>query len=344
MALSGYAGRPAGDLSWPLAALGGATIATVAAIGLVCLVRQRSALRRALAEAQALYRLLAASTSDVVLRVGADGCIAYASPAAARTGLWREGELHGAALAALARPEQRDALAGLIETALDGEAPPVWHEVHLVGAGGKSAWFELRLETLGDDRAVRREAVAILRSIAERKALEDQLAEAGLTDPMTGLSNRRAFVAMLEHHLAEQAGGCIALFDLDHFRALNDRHGHATGDKVLVMFAQLLRSLVRGGDTVARLGGETFGILLPAASVDQAEAVVRRVLTALSGTTRAVDSVIVRVSASAGVARLDGSADDALRSADLAVQMAKAKGRDRLELAPRLRIERHSRW
>lgn len=314
---------------------------------LVYLVRARTRLQRALHEADERYRLLAGASSDIVLRLDLDGMVDYASPAAARTGLWGESDPTGRSIAELMRPDGRLALGALLDAAKAGTSQPGWHEFGLSSVSAQALseqWFELRLEPLRGRDGTVRGVVAVLRSIAERKALEEQLYEAGLTDPQTGLSNRRAFIAMLEHHLAERADGCIALFDLDHFRALNDRHGHVVGDKVLVLFAQLLRSLVRSGDTVARIGGEKFGVLFPGASTDQAEAAVARVLATLSGTSRAVDNTIVRVSASAGVARIAESADEALRSADLALQVAKAKGRDRLELAPRLRIDRHSRW
>ena len=342
----GNAGESAGALRAETVALIGAIILVpVLLVAIGVLARARSAGLRDLAGGEARYRLLAAHTSEVVLSIDADGRIRFASPAASRTGLWREGELAGCRLVELATGDQRAALASILSEAPGRVATATWHEVTLVGPRGDEQWFDLRVEPSGEgDDATRGETVVVLRSIAERKALENQLYEAGLTDPQTGLANRRAFMAMLEHHLAEHSGGCLALFDLDHFRAFNDRHGHATGDKVLALFANLVRSLVRGGDTVARIGGEKFGVLLPGATPEQAEAVVSRVLAALSGTTRAIDDAIVRVSASAGVAQLGGSADDALRSADLALQVAKAKGRDRLELAPLLRIGRPSRW
>ncbi|NML93423.1 GGDEF domain-containing protein [Novosphingobium olei] len=334
------------ELANPIVAAGTTALILLfaCALPLARLSLRRRELERQLLEAEARYRLLANSTSEVVLRADMDGTVTYASPAAASIGLWREGGPIGANLLDLVAPERRGDLGATLEGAVSGQGDAVWQEFHLVGAEGSEGWFEVRIQPLEDADGTTRSVVANLRSIAERKQLEDQLYEAGLTDAQTGLSNRRAFIAMLEHHLGEQSGGCIALFDLDHFRALNDRHGHLVGDKVLLLFANLLRSLVRGGDTVARIGGEKFGVLLPGASTEQAETVVARVLSSLSGTTRAVDNVIVRVSASAGVARLGGTADEALRSADLALQVAKAKGRDRLELAPRLRIERHSRW
>lgn len=291
-------------------------------------------------EAQALYELLADNMSDIVLKSDEQGIVTYASPAVSRYGIGHPAELIGQPVQDLIHATHAETVTALHKAAIAGRPDVEWHEcvVQAVDGPARTAidrWFEIRIHSLHDEDGRVSGAVSILRNIEERKAFEERLFEAGLTDPLTGLSNRRAFIAMLQHHIEEGAGGCLALFDLDHFKAINDQYGHAVGDKVLILFAGLARGMVRSEDMVARIGGEKFGVLLPRASADQAEAVCGRILTTFSGTTRVVGDAIVRTTASGGVARISGSADTTMRSADLALYTAKAKGRDRLEMAVR---------
>ncbi|MGM0584678.1 MAG: GGDEF domain-containing protein [Pseudomonadota bacterium] len=95
-----------------------------------------------------------------------------------------------------------------------------------------------------------------------------QLRETAFADHLTGLANRRRFDLILEHQTAsapEGTGFCVVLFDLDHFKRINDEFGHAVGDSVLQQFARLIRRNVKGNDTPARYGGEEFAIVLPGA-------------------------------------------------------------------------------
>lgn len=342
-----------------LAALFGLALAAFAAVRLRVRARAlagRRALDRDLEETRALYRLLAENATEVVLRTAVDGRIAYASPAIARHSRADARDFAGHSLADIVDPSYTRMVMGLHEAAIHGAGDAGrWGEfvatgLLVQGSGeeqdgtGKDRWFEIQVHPLqGEDGQVYG-AVSILRNIDERKRFQEQLFEAALTDPLTGLSNRRAFVAMLQHYVEEGNGGCLAMFDLDHFKAINDQYGHAVGDKVLMIFAELARSQVRSEDMVARIGGEKFAVVLPRASADQAEQVCSRILTTYSGTTRVIGDAIVRTTASAGVARMSGSADDTMRTADLALFTAKAKGRDRLEMASRLRGIGGKRW
>jgi len=303
-------------------------------------VARRQRLDLELREARALYELLAENTSDIVLKTNEDGFITYASPAVGRYGDEEPIDLIGRHLTDMIHATHAGAVMALHEAAIAGQPDSQWSECVVstgdgAEAGSGDRWFEVQIHSLFDDNGRVYGAVSILRNIDERKALEEQLFEAGLTDPLTGLSNRRAFIAMLQYHIDEQAGGCLAMFDLDHFKAINDQYGHAVGDRVLILFGSVARSLVRSEDMVARIGGEKFGVLLPRVSAEQAEVVCSRILSTFSGTTRVVGDAIVRTTASGGVSRIAGSADETMRSADLALYTAKAKGRDRLEMASR---------
>ncbi|WP_374524032.1 GGDEF domain-containing protein [Sphingopyxis sp.] len=174
------------------------------------------------------------------------------------------------------------------------------------------------------------------RRIAE---LHAQLSEAYLEleqrasiDQMTGLSNRESFLATINLH-AER--GWLIVGDLDHFKQINDRHGHVIGDKVLEKVGEAIRQCVREEDICARLGGEEFGIFLPKASRKTAESIAERVRSAiadLSIRTRAGELVTPTISIGASRREAAGLRD-LIERADNAMYQAKHKGRNQVVFA-----------
>ncbi|MCC6830821.1 MAG: diguanylate cyclase [Thermoleophilia bacterium] len=158
-----------------------------------------------------------------------------------------------------------------------------------------------------------------------------RLAERAATDSLTGLPNHGAFHARLreEAGLALRHGRPLALavLDLDHFKEVNDAHGHQAGDRVLAEVAARLRAAARDGEMVARIGGEEFGWLMPGTDAGAAVRAAERGRAAVAG---AVLAGGVRLSASAGVCDLDlaGTPAELFRLADAALLSAKAQGRD----------------
>ncbi|PPK98391.1 diguanylate cyclase (GGDEF)-like protein [Kineococcus xinjiangensis] len=185
------------------------------------------------------------------------------------------------------------------------------------------------------------------------QALQERLSEDAIRDALTGLHNRRHLMSVLETTLAERRPVALVILDVDHFKSVNDTHGHQTGDEVLCAVAQSLRAGTRDGDTVARYGGEEFVVLLDAADRDTA---LRRAEELRAGcSTRPVPvplpcrspesgslpgatghgiSITVTLSAGVGVFPADGAdARSLIAAADAALYAAKAGGRDRLVLA-----------
>lgn len=167
----------------------------------------------------------------------------------------------------------------------------------------------------------------------ELAAARAELTRLALTDPLTGLSNRRHFDEVLAAELSrnERHGGrtSLAILDLDHFKAYNDYLGHPAGDAALRQVAALLRDRVRVHDTVARLGGEEFAVLMVGASPEAAFLTAERIRAAVNGSE--LGSGPVRVSVSVGVATApeDGSTPaELVWEADRALYRAKAAGRD----------------
>lgn len=173
------------------------------------------------------------------------------------------------------------------------------------------------------------------------RQLNQQLRDAAARDPLTGLMNSRAYYEGCEQALAsaQRAGlPCSVLFvDLDHFKAINDRHGHAAGDEVLRRVSGQLRSQVRRSDLVGRVGGEEFSVFLPGADVAQALAIAEKLRRDIEGLCIAVAAdLTLNVTASIGAAQADSQGSATIgqlhQDADAAMYRAKAAGRNRVSL------------
>lgn len=189
------------------------------------------------------------------------------------------------------------------------------------------------------------------RLAAQRDALEaanTKLRELSIRDELTGLYNRRHLTERLEQE-SERArrygqGFSVALIDLDHFKAINDTHGHGVGDEVLVQFAAILRLQVRFIDhvgqaperTLGRFGGEEFMVILPGTSLEGARVCVERMRAAVAQAPFETSAGPLSLSFSAGLAEQqpDESADALLQRADEALYRAKEAGRNRVVFDP----------
>ncbi|MEO8587215.1 MAG: diguanylate cyclase [Acidobacteriota bacterium] len=204
-----------------------------------------------------------------------------------------------------------------------------------------------RIDTIragGDDHLVKPVSPALLLStVAARLERAQFLKSLLVRDGLTGLLNHTAFLegargVALRHARAPGEGGAFALIDLDLFKAVNDRHGHPAGDRVLAALSALLRRRVRGSDLIGRLGGEEFALILEGLTEEEAERLMNRLLEEFALIPhRGVDPSGFRVTFSAGIAMLvPGMTVDAWRqAADDALYAAKAAGRNRVMCAAR---------
>jgi diguanylate cyclase (GGDEF)-like protein len=172
----------------------------------------------------------------------------------------------------------------------------------------------------------------------ELAAARAELTRLALTDPLTGLANRRHFDGVLASELSRTAryegATSLALVDLDHFKAFNDRHGHPAGDAALSEVAALLRERVRGHDTVARLGGEEFAVLMVGAGPEAAYRTAERIRASVNA--REFGPSALRLSISIGVATAPEhgcTPAELVREADRALYRAKAAGRNTIVVA-----------
>lgn len=219
--------------------------------------------------------------------------------------------------------------------------PPGRAEIGAQVQGGDApTWIVARAverarSTIAADEQALKALAAVAADAFSRLELTDEMVHVARHDPLTDLPNRAILLDRLTHalELARKHGSGVALLfvDLDGFKPVNDRFGHAAGDAVLVELAGRLRACVRDTDTVARVGGDEFALLFEDTEAIDTDAVAERVLTAVQeGVT--VAGQRLPLSASAGVA-YGGANDDAeglLRKADLAMYEAKARGKSRV--------------
>ncbi len=177
----------------------------------------------------------------------------------------------------------------------------------------------------------------ILYVVSQHEALRrltQKLAHLSSTDQMTGLLNRHTFVERLGLHLRDtdkgQSCGVFAYIDADHFKALNDRYGHALGDQVIQLIAAHIRTAIRKGDLCGRLGGEEFGIFLAGATLDEAGAIAERLRREINACEAKLQMPGATISVSIGIAahKPGESAADTMQAADRSLYAAKHGGRN----------------
>lgn len=306
--------------------------------------RQREAARREAQEAHALLqeaidsisagiviydpqdRLVTSNQAQRDLFRKVDGL--FSTPGRTFEDLTQEGLRHGLF------PEAGDAPASWLadrlrqHRAADGRP----HELVL----GDGRWLQF-----SEHRTPQGYTVGTRIDITERKRLEAELRELASTDALTGLPNRRQFMLQLEGEVERVRRGStreasVLMLDLDHFKRVNDQHGHAVGDSLLRHFALLLREELRATDTAGRMGGEEFAVILPGSNLAAAQTFAQRLCDRLAAEPLAVGPTRVEATVSIGIAAIaasDATPDAVLLRADEALYRAKTEGRNRVQLA-----------
>jgi diguanylate cyclase (GGDEF)-like protein len=197
--------------------------------------------------------------------------------------------------------------------------------LHTTGPVGAQVDPE-RLTALGTLAGQAGARIGTLRSF-ERAQLQ------ATTDDLTGMLNRRAFETEARHIVQERQLFSLVMADLDHFKRLNDTHGHETGDRALRIFAQAVRDTLRAGDVAGRVGGEEFALVLRGIPAPEGTAVIERLQRALKDATAGGAPTFTASYGITDTEFIEGSLDDLLRVADAALYRAKQEGRDRIVAA-----------
>jgi diguanylate cyclase (GGDEF)-like protein/PAS domain S-box-containing protein len=283
------------------------------------------------------FRSLVRNSADVNMIVGEDRVIVYESPAVERVLGLEPGGRVGTTGIELFHPEDADRVAGIFAELIATPDAQVTTEIRVRHADGSYRLIEATGKNLLDDPAVAG-VVVNYRDISEQRMLEDELRHQAFHDSLTGLANRALFADRLEHALSRTRRSrhrlAVLFLDLDDFKTINDSLGHGEGDGLLIAVAGRLREALRAGDTIARMGGDEFAVLVEPGMSGTPIEVAERILTTLQ-TPFHIAGKELFVHASVGVAQSTSpneTPDELLRNADASMYMAKSHGKNRIEI------------
>jgi diguanylate cyclase (GGDEF)-like protein/PAS domain S-box-containing protein len=298
------------------------------------LARQNRDLRRS----EERFRSLVRNSIDVQVITDGAGRITYESSAVERVLGYRAEDRIGLNALGGIHPDDRAWAQQMLHDVAKAPAAQVSAEVRVRHADGSWLVVEAVAKNLLHDPAV--EGIVInYRDVTGRKSLEDELKRQAFHDSLTGLANRALFADRLQHAISrtERAPTAIAVLfvDLDDFKTVNDSMGHSEGDQLLIAVAGRLRTGLRAGDTIARMGGDEFAVLIEDPVDGETPVDVGRRLLAQLEAPFVHGGKELFVRASIGIATTrsrDYTADEVLRNADVAMYTAKSNGKNRLEV------------
>ncbi len=296
---------------------------------------------RALAQEKEHAEITLHSVGDAVIAANGQGNVDYMNPAAEQMTGWRSDEARGQPLRDIYRiinettrkPLEHPAMLGVLDTPIAG----LDKHTLLVSRTGRELAIEDNAAPIRSSSGDNIGAIVVFRDVSGQRQMQKQLSWQASHDPLTGLANRREFEVLLERLLAsareQNKHHALLYLDLDQFKVINDTCGHIAGDELLRQIAGLMRPLIRDSDTLTRLGGDEFGILLEGCYIPQAEQIAHKLLEALEDFRFVWQDKSFRVGVSIGLVGIhagSGSSSSVLSHADGACYMAKDKGRNRV--------------
>ena len=297
-------------------------------------ITDRKHAETALRDSEARYRLMAENSTDLIARTTPDGLFLYASDALRSLLGFEPAEVLGTSIRALIHPEDRAVLRSIVPDATGNT-----FSFRALKKEGSFIWFETTSRAILDAAGEISEIISVSRDISERKEAEEQIEYQAYHDALTGLPNRLLFrdrlTIALAHARRQHAPLVVMFLDLDRFKIVNDTLGHSLGDDMLRVIAGRLRSVLREGDTIARMGGDEFTVLLSDLSqAEDAAKIAQKLLETVAEPVR-VEGHELYVTTSIGIAMHPGDGDSAeslLKNADSAMYRAKELGRNAYQL------------
>ncbi len=292
---------------------------------------------RELAEREEVLRSITHAAQDAVILIDAAGLVTYWNPAAEQIFGYTEAEAVGMNLHDLIVPERdlERAHAGFSRFVTSGQGPAIGKTTTLQAKHRNGDEFPVDISLSSFKLRDQWNAVGIVRDATERVKTEERLKQLATTDTLTGICNRRHFDEALEHEINRAARHSsplsLILFDIDHFKRVNDTFGHQTGDQVLAQLAGAVGGSIRTTDLFARWGGEEFIVLMPGSDLNAAHLLAEKLRMTLENQPF---PDVGQVTCSFGVAEYKpgDNADGLMKNLDLCLYLAKASGRNRVEV------------
>lgn len=296
------------------------------------------------AEGMVLHGLLEETAGDIVIKLDGQGFLKQASANFTELGFDLSHLLLFPHVADLAQYSHATALSDYASDVLTGHGLGGWLEFPVANRSDPDAsmqgqgirWYAISLKPTFDSDGDVCGAIGLLRSVEHRRALEGELHASVLTDPHTGLANRRAFCATMQRYLADAGEHSLAILAVDRMRAILLQYGQRAADEIQWGFARFLESMILPGQELAQLDAERFAVIMPGIKQSAAGEWARDVLKTFSSLTDSTGPKSPKLSASAGVASIEGTVDWTQRQAELALVMARARGGMQLGMADAL--------
>ncbi len=312
-------------------------------------ISERQHAHRELEQREQRFRALVEKSWSGVALLDEDLNFVYAGASTERLLGHREEQLVGKNFFSFVHPRESDSSEQLFRRLTTTPGADLQGELRFLKSDGSWVWLEGFAQNLLHDENVRA-IVVNYRDVTQRKATERQLEYQAYYDALTGLPNRLLFRDRVINAIAQarrnRRGMAVMYLDLDHFKNVNDGLGHSTGDALLSEVAVRLATCIRASDTISRLGGDEFTILLNETPTSEAVAsVARKILRSLSAPFR-VDGHELFVTASIGISLYPADGDDVetlLKCADSAMYRAKELGRNQSQLFTASMNERYVR-
>jgi diguanylate cyclase (GGDEF)-like protein/PAS domain S-box-containing protein len=241
------------------------------------------------------------------------------------------GELLERTFSDITHPDHRDDDELAMHRAIEGSRDSYQTEKRYLRADGRSVWVSINTSVVRDTEGVALYAITQFEDVSDRRAAHQELTRRARQDALTGLLNRTALLERVEDAIVTQADadlpGALLFCDLDHFKPVNDSHGHMVGDQVLAIVARRLEGQVRGGDSVGRYGGDEFVVLAPGVTEAELGDLVTRIRSAVSAPIE-LDGRCIGVTVTVGTVAVTGAEDETARglidSADAAMYARKS--------------------